>query len=561
MVTPRHEQIPSRLCSRSDVKRYIVVLLDAQEISFVCRQRSRMPVYQPGRWTKCGLYYITSRSYTTSATNKIKDPPTPHGAATHVPPARPLEEMPGPKGLPLLGNLLDYTKFGNKIISKLHLQLAKDFEKYGKIFKERLGPSTYMVYVSDPEDIATVFRKEGRYPVRGASLPLLDVYYKRTGKPLSLGMGDGKQWHDRRTTTQKKMLRPQAVQLYLSMQSQVTDDFMAYLQKMAEEKTELDIQAELVQYVMESIGTVCFNMRLNVLGAQLQHDAKERMFIQKNEELFALLGDYLFSLPFFKWFPTPLYARFEELYSFVLQFSADLVEKSLAKDAELRATEDSPQHFITDLVKDGESIETASDSAAALFIAGVESTSNSLAFLLYNLARNPDKQDKLRAEVTRVLPRDCHMTPEHLNRLPYMKACVKESMRLSFPVVLGATRILAEDAVLGGFLVPKGTCVINCNNASCLQSEYFPNPHAYSPERWMKEDNVQPHPYLLLPFGHGPRMCIGKRFAEQQMYIAISKLVQNFTIQHTGSEDIGITYTIFGKPDEPLGLTVTPRGD
>ncbi|XP_013389554.1 cytochrome P450 10-like isoform X3 [Lingula anatina] len=451
--------------------------------------------------------------------------------------------------------------FWNKIISKLHLQLAKDFEKYGKIFKERLGPSTYMVYVSDPEDIATVFRKEGRYPVRGASLPLLDVYYKRTGKPLSLGMGDGKQWHDRRTTTQKKMLRPQAVQLYLSMQSQVTDDFMAYLQKMAEEKTELDIQAELVQYVMESIGTVCFNMRLNVLGAQLQHDAKERMFIQKNEELFALLGDYLFSLPFFKWFPTPLYARFEELYSFVLQFSADLVEKSLAKDAELRATEDSPQHFITDLVKDGESIETASDSAAALFIAGVESTSNSLAFLLYNLARNPDKQDKLRAEVTRVLPRDCHMTPEHLNRLPYMKACVKESMRLSFPVVLGATRILAEDAVLGGFLVPKGTCVINCNNASCLQSEYFPNPHAYSPERWMKEDNVQPHPYLLLPFGHGPRMCIGKRFAEQQMYIAISKLVQNFTIQHTGSEDIGITYTIFGKPDEPLGLTVTPRGD
>ncbi|XP_023932853.1 cytochrome P450 302a1, mitochondrial-like [Lingula anatina] len=105
------------------------------------------------------------------------------------------------------------------------------------------------------------------------------------------------------------------------------------------------------------------------------------------------------------------------------------------------------------------------------------------------------------------------------------------------------------------------TCVINCNNASCLQSEYFPNPHAYSPERWMKEDNVQPHPYLLLPFGHGPRMCIGKRFAEQQMYIAISKLVQNFTIQHSGSEDIGITYTIFGKPDEPLGLTVTPRGD
>ncbi|XP_023932852.1 cytochrome P450 10 [Lingula anatina] len=489
-----------------------------------------MPVHlhQAGRWTKCARYYIASRSYTTSTTTKIKDPPTPHGAATHIPQARPLEEMPGPKGLPVLGNLLDYTKFGNKKISKLHLQLAKDFEKYGKIFKTRLGPSTYMIYVSDPEDIATVFRKEGRYPSRGTSFALMDAYYKRTGKPVGLGMGDGKQWHDRRTTTQKKMLRPQAVQLYLSMQSQVTDEFVAYLRRMAEEKTELDIQEELVQYVMESIGNVCFNMRLNVLGAKLPHDAKERMFIQKNEEFFALLADSLYSLQLYKWFPTPLYARFEDLYTFILQFSADLIEKSLAKDAELRATEDSPQHFITDLVKDGESIENASDSATTLFMAGVESTSNTLAFLMYNLACNPDKQDKLRAEVTRVLPRDGHMTPEHLNRLPYMKACLKESMRLIFPTAAGTSRALAEDAVLGGFLVPKGTCVINCNNIPCLQSEYFSNPHTYSPERWMKEDNVQPHPFLMLPFGHGPRMCIGKRFAEQQMYIAISKLVQKF---------------------------------
>ena len=99
---------------------------------------------------------------------------------------------------------------------------------------------------------------------------------------------------------------------------------------------------------------------------------------------------------------------------------------------------------------------------------------------------------------------------------------------MNFPIEGGTTRILTKDVELGGYDVPKGTLVALNNQTMCLQERYFPDADQFIPERWLKSDVCHRHElpkFVMLPFGHGVRMCLGRRFAEQEIYLAIIKVI------------------------------------
>ncbi|RUS81708.1 hypothetical protein EGW08_010515, partial [Elysia chlorotica] len=199
-----------------------------------------------------------------------------------------------------------------------------------------------------------------------------------------------------------------------------------------------------------------------------------------------------------------------------------------------------------------------------LYVAGTDSTAKSLQVFFYNLATNPDKQDRLHREIMEVIGPDQPLTPEALARMPYLKAAMKESFRMMFPN-MGISRFLPKDVVLSGYRVPAGTQILICSTS--VSKAYFERPDQYLPERWLRAhdgkrlDSATPiHPMAALPFGYGPRNCIGRRFAEQEMYIATVKVLQRLRVGvRPESEGMRFTYSIFVEPEKPIAFTFSKR--
>lgn len=183
-------------------------------------------------------------------------------------------------------------------------------------------------------------------------------------------------------------------------------------------------------------------------------------------------------------------------------------------------------------------------------------TSNTTLWWLYNLARFPEVQEKLYQDLESVLGNDEEVTPEHLTKLPYLKACLKESMRLT-PSITVLARFLDEDVVLSGYQVPAKTLVLMDLYAASRSEKYFKDPLEFKPERWLRESK-EVHSFSHLQFAFGPRMCLGRRVAELEMYVLICKLLRRFRLEyHHGP--LELRQKLFTVPDKPVKIKFVDR--
>lgn len=154
-------------------------------------------------------------------------------------------------------------------------------------------------------------------------------------------------------------------------------------------------------------------------------------------------------------------------------------------------------------------------------------TANTTAFLLYALANNPDKQAILRKEIMEILPqKNSILTEESMKNMPYLRACMKEASRLR-PTVVGTARRLPVDTVIAGYQFKKFTDIAMASHFTSTSEQFFKRPNEFIPERYLKSkpcpELQTQHPFAFLPFGYGPRMCVGRRFAELEMEILTAK--------------------------------------
>ena len=174
------------------------------------------------------------------------------------------------------------------------------------------------------------------------------------------------------------------------------------------------------------------------------------------------------------------------------------------------------------------------------------------------MATNPQVQDKLCRECVQVLEEsDDHFTKKTLTSAKYVSAVLKESLRLN-PISIGAGRILAEETVFGGYRVPAGTVMVSQNQVSCRLEQFFENPQTFNPDRWMPGSlATEIDNFLVLPFGYGPRGCIGKSIAETSMLMFIIRFFSQFTIAWEGAA-LDCKTLLINKPDSPLLFKIEP---
>ncbi|CAG2103742.1 unnamed protein product, partial [Medioppia subpectinata] len=176
------------------------------------------------------------------------------------------------------------------------------------------------------------------------------------------------------------------------------------------------------------------------------------------------------------------------------------------------------------------------------FVAGYESTANTLSFATHELALNPDKQRILYEEVCARVGPDGQFNYQSLTtEMPYLDACIAETLRLHAPAVRLWRYANRDYELVGtGITIKKGHRIEIPNHALHHCPEYFPEPLAFKPERFMPENRHKIVPYSYTPFGGGPRHCVGMRFAMMEAKLALATIMLNYKFITTPNTDIPV---------------------
>ena len=172
------------------------------------------------------------------------------------------------------------------------------------------------------------------------------------------------------------------------------------------------------------------------------------------------------------------------------------------------------------------------DEAVTLFLAGHETTSNALTWTWWQLSRHPEVEARMHAELDEALG-GRHPGTRDLGSLPYLRAVLAESIRLRPPAwAMGRQAMVSHE--LAGITLPAGSVVVVSPWVLHHDERWWPDAHAFSPDRWLAADPERPR-HAYLPFGGGPRMCIGEGFAWMEAGLAMAAIAQRwrFSLEST----------------------------
>ncbi|XP_063068907.1 thromboxane-A synthase-like [Engraulis encrasicolus] len=193
-------------------------------------------------------------------------------------------------------------------------------------------------------------------------------------------------------------------------------------------------------------------------------------------------------------------------------------------------------------------------------LAGYETSSSTLAFTCYLLALHPEWQHRLQEEVDDFFTR--HDSPDYCNvqGLKYMDMVVSEALRM-YPPALRFSRTVEEDCVINGQFLPKGATLEIPAAYLHYDPEHWPEPEKFIPERFTAEAKADRHPFVYLPFGAGPRSCVGMRLAQLEMKMALVLIMQRYTVQACSETKVPLelkSHTTLG-PKDGIWVQVTKR--
>nr|AKH03537.1 cytochrome P450 3077A1 [Paracyclopina nana] len=491
-----------------------------------------------------------------------------------------VHDVPSPPGLPILGHTL-------KLMDRNYLQnMAANYralnDTYGDLVRLKILSADPFLILFDPEDIQAVYKGDGKQPFAFGFDPI--HHYRRTMRrdlfPITGGLiGEQKEgWFRVRSVVQQDMLRPQSAFYYIDELQNISQEFAELLgQKLDSEMTLPQNSLSLIHlWALESIASIFLNQRLHTMHEDSE-DQDSKALTNAVNVVTELLLKLMFALPTWKFLPwaVPWYRKLDSGMEMINQLTSKKVEfaaqKILAekKAAEAKGTEVPYRdkcmlEKLIDRSPNGD-LTTAKVMAQDGLLAGIDTTGNTAAFLLYNLAIHPEVQAKLVQEIDQVIgidPKKCRITEKHFNQMPYLRACFQESLRLT-PTIIGISRKTSVPMVLSGYDIPPESYVMIPYMTMGHNEKHFKDPMQFKPERWIRghPDQHSAHPFAFMQFSHGPRMCIGRRFATLEVCILAIKLLQNFHLDYDLDKwgPVNVQVAFVNRPDKELRLKLFPR--
>ncbi len=206
---------------------------------------------------------------------------------------------------------------------------------------------------------------------------------------------------------------------------------------------------------------------------------------------------------------------------------------------------------------EGMSDEQLLDETLILFVAGHETTANALAWITYLLTKHPETIKKIRKEL-----QDCienkNPTFSDLPKLKYLRQVIEESMRL-YPPAWITDRVAIADDEIDGYKIPKGKLVVPYIYGVHRSEKFWEKPSAFIPERFEAARKKEQTPFAYLPFGGGPRFCIGQSFAMMEMQLIVAAFVQRYDFELEPGQEITTKPLVTLRPKDGVKLKLRTR--
>jgi len=203
------------------------------------------------------------------------------------------------------------------------------------------------------------------------------------------------------------------------------------------------------------------------------------------------------------------------------------------------------------------------DEVVTLFLAGHETTSNALTWTWLLLAQHPEVASQLHVELDTLLGTAAGTgrlpSLTDLPQLPYTLQVIKESMRLYPPAWVLNTRTASEDTTIGEYMIPKGTNVFISQYVMHRQDRFFPDPDRFEPARWTPEFEANLPKFAYMPFGGGPRVCIGNSFAMMEAQLLLSVIAQRWDLALLPGQSLAPAALITLGPKTPVQMSAHLR--
>lgn len=389
--------------------------------------------------------------------------------------------------------------------------VANRFATYGDLYLARSGGELLYVF-KHPDHLAEVLVRQA------------DAFRKADfGLEKVLGRGlltsDGALWKQRR-----RMIQPGFSRARIERYGAAMVEETARVAQRWQDGERLDMTRAMTSLTLSIVSRTLFSHRIT---DETDTVARAMSLFQDAIGTFDLVPD---------WVPTPKHRRMRRAIADMDALLFGVIDERIAA----RSRQDPPKQDLLDVLLDavdpdaeGDQIgldrKALRDELITLYMAGHETTANAASWAWLLLARNPEIDKRLAAELQDTLG-DAAITVADLERLPYLRAVCHELLRIYPPAYVLARRSLREVEV-GGWTIPADQPVVLWLYMTHHDPRWYPDPERFDPERFLDGAESKRPKLAWLPFGAGARMCVGKHFALMEMQLLLATLVREFRFE------------------------------
>lgn len=453
-----------------------------------------------------------------------------------------LGDLPGPSGLPMIGNLLQVR------LNRLHLTLEDWAGQYGSIFRITLGPGNHYVVISDWPTIQRILMQ--RPDMFRRTRMLESVASEMRLKGVFAAEGDDWRRHRRIVTN---ALSPARLKEFFPTLVVTVNRLQRRWEQAADLSEPVDLCRDLMRFTVDATMQLAFGIDTNTL------ETPGPVIQQHLDKVFPVLFRRVnAAFPWWRYVRLPADRRLDRALVELRREINRMIAQTRARMAEDPQRRSTPTNFLEAILaaaEDDESGFTDEDifaNVGNLMLAGEDTTANSIAWTVYSFMEHPELFRQARHEIDAVTAPAATMGKmEQANDFPFLDAFCNETMRLK-PVAPLQLLEPNEDVDILGHNIPKNTQLMLLVRRMMVQDEIFENGTVLDPDRWLNTAAETGHTHqrkAFIPFGAGPRLCPGRSFAWLQIRLILVMLLRNFEIERV-PVDSGV--------NEHLAFTMMP---
>nr|AJD87464.1 cytochrome P450 CYP76AD8 [Opuntia ficus-indica] len=427
---------------------------------------------------------------------------------------------PGPKPLPIIGNVFE-------LGPKPHRSFASLAKVYGPLMSLRLGSVTTII-VSSSDVAKEMFLKNDQPLSSTRTIPnsvTAGDHHKLTMSWLPVSP----KWRSFRKITTFHLLSPQRLDACSGLRQAKVQQLYEYVLECSRTGQAVDIGKAAFTTSLNLLSKLFFSLELANHTSDKSQEFKELIWNIMEDIGKPNYADYFPCLKYFD--PSGIRRRLACSFEKLIEVFQVIIRQRLSLSSS--GTNDHNNDVLDvllDLYQQKElSMEEINHLLVDIFDAGTDTTSSTFEWAMAELIKNPRMMETAQAEIKLILGKDLHIQESDIPKLPYLRAIIKETLRLHPPTVFLLPRKADADVELYGYTVPKNAQILVNLWALGRDPKVWENPDVFSPERFLGCDiDVKGRNFGLLPFGAGRRICPGMNLAYRMLTLMLATLLQSF---------------------------------